>query len=54
MNIGLSRKISRDYQSIVVSVNLNAELDATLLTKPDELQGQIENLYAQRGPRSGV
>lgn len=47
VNIGLSRKISRNFQSTGVSVNLNAELDSTLLTKPDELQGQIENLYGQ-------
>jgi hypothetical protein len=47
INVGLSRKASRDYQSTGVSINVTAELDATLLTKPDELQHQIDGLYAQ-------
>jgi hypothetical protein len=29
VNVGLSKKISRDYQSTGLSVNLTAELDAT-------------------------
>jgi hypothetical protein len=47
INVGLSRKASRDYQSTGVSINVTAELDATLLANPDELQHQIENLYNQ-------
>jgi hypothetical protein len=47
VNVGLSKKISRDYQSTGLSVNLTAELDATLLAKPEELQVQIDNLYLQ-------
>jgi hypothetical protein len=47
INIGLSRKASKDYQSSGVSINVTAELDATLLTKPDELQQQIAGLYSE-------
>src|SRR6204780_1212170 len=47
INVGLSRKASKDYQSIGVSINVTAELDQSLLTKPDELQAQVANLYAQ-------
>jgi len=47
INVGLSRKASRDYQSTGVSINVIAELDATLLSKPDELQAQVANLYNQ-------
>jgi len=47
INVGLSRKTSRDFQSTGVSINVTAELDATLLAKPNELQQQIDNLYAQ-------
>ena len=38
INVGLSRKASRDYQSTGVSINVTAELDQSLLAKPDELQ----------------
>jgi hypothetical protein len=47
INVGLSRKASEDYQSTGVSINLTAELDQALLAKPDELQAQVANLYAQ-------
>jgi N-acyl-D-aspartate/D-glutamate deacylase len=47
INVGLSRKASRDYQSTGVSINVTAELDQSLLAKPDELQAQVANLYAQ-------
>jgi hypothetical protein len=47
INVGLSRKASRDYQSTGVSINVTAELDQSLLTKPDDLQSQVANLYAQ-------
>ena len=47
VNVGLSRKASKDYQSTGVSINLVAELDSALLAKPTELQQQIDSLYAQ-------
>ena len=47
VNVGLSRKASRDYQSTGVSINVTAELDSALLQKPAELQQQIAGLYAQ-------
>lgn len=47
INVGLNRKASKDYQSTGLSVNIEAELDATLLARPDELQRQVANLYAQ-------
>ena len=47
INVGLSRKASRDYQSTGVSINVTAELDQALLAKPAELQAQVADLYAQ-------
>jgi len=47
VNVGLSRKASRDYQSSGVSINVTAELDSALLTRPQELQQEVANLYAQ-------
>jgi hypothetical protein len=47
INVGLSRKASRDYQSTGVSINVTAELDQSLLAKPEELQKQIGGLYSQ-------
>jgi len=47
INVGLIRKASRDYQSHGVSINVTAELDQSLLAKPDELQAQVAKLYAQ-------
>ncbi len=47
INVGLSRKASRDYQSTGVSINVTAELDQSLLARPLELQEQVANLYAQ-------
>ncbi len=47
VNVGLSRKRSENYQSDGISINLTAELDATLLAKPEELQNQIDALYRQ-------
>jgi hypothetical protein len=38
INVGLSRKASKDYQSTGTSINIVAELDQALLAKPDELQ----------------
>jgi cell division septum initiation protein DivIVA len=47
INVGLSRKASKDYQSTGVSINVTAELDHALLSKPQELQQQIDHLYHQ-------
>ena len=47
INVGLSRKASKDYQSTGVSINVTAELDQTLLARPDDLQGEIDHLYYQ-------
>jgi hypothetical protein len=47
INVGLSRKASKDYQSTGTSINIIAELDQALLAKPDELQRQIDRLYQQ-------
>ena len=47
INVGLSRKASRDYQSTGVSINVTAELDQSLLGRPQDLQQQIGDLYAQ-------
>ena len=47
INVGLSRKASKNYQSTGVSINVTAELDQTLLARPDELQRQIGDLYCQ-------
>jgi hypothetical protein len=47
INVGLSRKASKDYQSTGVSINVTAELDQSLLAKPNELQAQIDALYSQ-------
>jgi hypothetical protein len=47
INVGLSRKASKDYQSTGVSINVTAELDSALLGKPDDLQRQISDLYSQ-------
>lgn len=47
INVGLSRKASRDYQSTGVSINVTAELDQSLLARPDQLQQEIGRLYSQ-------
>ena len=47
VNVGLSRKSSVDYQSQGQSINITAELDQSLLAKPQELQQQIAGLYQQ-------
>ena len=45
--VGRTRKISKNFQSSGLSIALTAELDSTLLTRPEALQEQIANLYAQ-------
>jgi hypothetical protein len=47
IDVGLSRKASKDYQSTGVSINVTAELDQALMAKPDQLQKQIGYLYSQ-------
>jgi hypothetical protein len=48
INVGLSRKASRDYQSTGVSINVTAELDQSLLAKPDNLYAQAESALEQQ------
>jgi hypothetical protein len=47
INVGLSRKISENYNSVGASINVEAELDQALLARPRELQDEIERLYEQ-------
>lgn len=47
LNVGLSRKTSRNYNSEGVSINLTAELDQNLLNHPDELQDRVAALYRE-------
>jgi len=47
INVGLSRKTSENYNSTGTSINLTAELDQSLLARPDELQDAIAELYEQ-------
>jgi hypothetical protein len=47
INVGLNRKASADFQSTGASINITAELDATLLMRPDDLQAAIGRLYQQ-------
>lgn len=47
INVGLSRKASKDYQSTGVSINVTAELDQSLRARPEQLQGEIDALYRQ-------
>ena len=47
IDVGLSRKASKDYQSTGYSINVTAELDQSLLARPEELQQQIAALYSQ-------
>lgn len=47
INVGLSRKASKDFQSSGTSINITAELDQSLLNRPDQLQHQIDQLYQQ-------
>jgi len=45
ITVGLSRKVSRNFQSTGASINVTAELDSSLLARPEELQQQIGQLY---------
>ncbi len=47
INVGLSKKSSHNYQSEGVSINVTAELDQALLSRPDHLQREIAGLYHQ-------
>ena len=44
INVGLSRKAARDFQSTGTSINIVAELDSDLLNKPAELQQAADQL----------
>jgi len=47
INVGVSRKASKDYQSTGYSLNLTAELDSGLLADSNRLQNEIERIYSQ-------
>jgi hypothetical protein len=48
LNIGSSKKIGEpNYGSKGASVNLELELDSSLLQSPGQLQGQIQSLFQQ-------
>ena len=47
INVGVSRKSSKDYQSTGYSLNLTAELDSALLADSERLQNEIERIYSQ-------
>ena len=46
LNVGLSRKVGQaNYGSRGASVNVELELDSTLVQRPDELHGRIRQLF---------
>ena len=47
INCGLTKKASKDFQSVGVSLNLTAELDQGLLTDPPRLLSEIDRIYGQ-------
>ena len=47
INVSLSQKASLDPKSTVYSINITADLDESLLTRPKELHERITGLYAQ-------
>lgn len=47
INVGLSKKVSKDYNSKGASINITAELGQSLLTKPEKLQAAVDGLYKQ-------
>jgi hypothetical protein len=47
VTVGLIRKRSENYQSDGASISLTAELDQSLLARPEALQAQIDSLYEQ-------
>lgn len=44
VNVGMSRKVSRDYQSTGFSINLDSEIAATI-EQPDLIIEQIRSIY---------
>jgi hypothetical protein len=47
ITVGLNRKRSENYQSDGASISLTAELDPSLLSRPEALQAHIDSLYEQ-------
>jgi hypothetical protein len=46
LNVGLSRKVGQaNYGSRGANVNVELELDSTLVQRPDELHGRIRQLF---------
>jgi hypothetical protein len=47
IDVGLSRKASENFQSTGISINITAELDQSLLARPDQLQMEIDRLFGE-------
>ncbi len=45
IEIGLSRKVARNFASDGASINIRAELDQAVLGRPEDLQQQVAALY---------
>lgn len=45
LNVGLSRKVSKDYNSNGYSINLNVELPADAVSDPSTIANSAENLF---------
>ena len=45
INVGVSRKVSQDYQSTGFSLNIDAELPANLIDNPDAMAEQSSHLF---------
>ncbi|MBI1374272.1 MAG: hypothetical protein GC159_16270 [Phycisphaera sp.] len=45
VNVGGSRKVSQDYNSTGYSVSIDAELSNEVLTDPDALAGNVNDLF---------
>jgi hypothetical protein len=46
INVGLTRKASKDFQSVAVSFHMTAELDQGLLSDPPRLQSEVQRIYS--------
>lgn len=53
VNVGLSHKTSENFNSRGVSINLTAELDQSLLARPDDLL-LLDELYLPRQQTTSV
>ena len=46
INVGVTRKASRGFQSVGVSFHMTAELDQGLLSDPPRLQSEVQRIYS--------